>query len=338
MKIGVVTVYNSCNCGSFLQAYAMLKVLEDAGNDVVFLKRKTYRTNKFSSCLWLATKRLLKGRFKRAYLMMEEYFIYKKLAKIFSVTDDFDDCNLAVIGSDTIWNLKNFDFANNWKRYWGVGYDCKKITYGASIGETEPEVFYKRPEFKTAINDFAGVLVRDDVTYEMAKNLLDEEEKLKKVLDPTMLLPVERYDEISKKCKEKDFILIYAFEPIPQKQMEEIKAFAKENNKRIVTFGTDVPLDPIEMVTYYKQADYVITDTFHGNVFSILYNKKFISLDREKSKVTSLINEFGLSDRLVSLDGSLSNLFDKEIDYEKVNQILEEKREFSLKNLKSFTD
>ncbi len=333
MKISIVTVYDSYNCGSFLQAYAMYKTLQKKGNDVNFLRRESFKEISFSVRLTTALKRFLRGRFKRAKSLMEEYFIFKRMQKKLPQTDTVDGQDLVVYGSDTIWNMDDEHFREEWKRYWGMGVKAKKITYGASVGSSKEEVFYANPDFKKCINEFDAVLVRDNKTYKVAETLLDNGKKPEMVIDPTMLLEIGEYDDITGTCDEKDFILLYVFEELPQKQKESIAAFAKENNKKIISFGKDIPFVPEKMLAYYKAADYVITNTFHGNVFSILYNKKFVSFGKGKDKIVSLLDEFGLSDRLIDVNDSFLEVVDKDIDYVRVNKALEEKREGSLKKL-----
>ena len=92
------------------------------------------------------------------------------------------------------------------------------------------------------------------------------------------------------------------------------------------------------MIAYYKAADYVITNTFHGNVFSILFNKKFISYGKEQKKVVDLLKEFGLSHRLLNNEDSITEILSAEINYDKINATLAEKRQQSLNFLNRHAD
>ncbi len=336
MKIGIVTVYNSYNCGSYLQAYALKKTLEKMGHQVVFVKRDVYKTNKLPYRMMLSAKRMLRGNIKRAILILKEYFLFRKIQKTMQVIADIGELDLLVYGSDTIWNMEDGYFKENWKRYWGVGVEKKRITYAASVGSTAPEVFYENPVFKDSINKFSGVAVRDMHTYGIAKELLFDEEKLQLVIDPTMLLPVNEYDAVESVCKEKDFILMYYSGPMSEEMSNHIKAFAKAQGKKIIRFSQDIPFDPRRMIGYYKAADYVITNTFHGNVFSIVYNKRFISLGKEKKKVENVLKDFGLENRLIDMKDDPAKTLLEDIDYDKVNEILDKKRAESLAYLNKF--
>lgn len=339
MKIGIVTVYNSYNCGSFLQAYALFRFLQGKSRDVFFVKRNVYKSNKFRARAKLALKFLLKGNPKRARFILTEYRRFRQIQKTLPIVASANDVDLAVYGSDTIWNMEDPYFAENWPRYWGRGVSAKKITYAASVGSTPAEVFYANPEFKRLAGEFAGVAVRDEHTREIASALLDGSKEPKVVVDPTMLIPVEEFDAVAKPCDEKDFILLYYFGAMPQKLRDALSAFAKANGKKIVSFGTTIPFEPGLMLSYYKAADYVITNTFHGNIFSILYNKNFVSFGKEKSKVRLLLAEFGLADRLFDVaDDDWPSAFEKGVDFGNANRVLLEKRRESASYLESFLE
>ena len=338
MKIGIVTVYNSYNCGSFLQEYALRKTLEKEGHKAVFVKREVYKSNKFMSRAILAAKRVLKGDPKRAMFTLNEYFAFNRIQKIMPVTENIKDLDMVVYGSDTIWNMEDPYFVENWKRYWGVGVENKKITYAASVGTTDENVFYDDPVYEKYIKEFSAVAVRDEHTYKIAEKLLGGEKTPVLVTDPTMLVDVSEYEPVATPCNEKNFILMYYFGNMPKELEESIKAFAKEQGKKIIYFGRDIPFEPGKMISYYKAADYVITNTFHGNVFSILYNKKFVSYGKEKKKVEILLRDFGLSERLLDVSESPKEMLLQDIDYSKTNEILKEKRAESLEYLKTYTN
>ena len=121
MKIGIVTVYNSYNCGSFLQAYALYRTLLDEGNDVAFLHRKIYKTNKLYYRVFMAAKKAYRKNIKRAWFTVAEYFLFNKNQKCLPKIETLDGRDLVIYGSDTIWNMEEPYLKENWKRYWGVG-------------------------------------------------------------------------------------------------------------------------------------------------------------------------------------------------------------------------
>lgn len=335
MNIGIVTVYNSYNCGSYLQAYALYKTLSKQGNIVAFLKREPYRLGTLRYRICKAIKALLKGHPIKALFIIKEHFNFKKIQKKLPKISTLDGVDLVIYGSDTIWNLEAAYFKANIEKYWGIGVENKKITYAASVGSTKAENFYEDPVFKKSINDFCGVAVRDEHTYTIAKNLLEGREPTR-VIDPTMLLSTDDYSELIAKSSKEGFILVYYFGKMPKKQKVMLKKFAQSQNKKIITFGKSVPFFPEYMLAYYKAADYVITNTFHGNIFSIMFNKRFVSYGKEQKKVVGLLEEFGLSHRLLNDDDVIDQVLLSEINYDEVNAVLSKKREQSLEYLNQF--
>ena len=337
MKIGIVTVYNTYNCGSFLQAYALHRILKQKGHNVQFLKRKTRMKNRLLYIFpYTIYRSLLKGDNKTGKSLLNRYFTYQKHLKKFPTVKSASDLDAVVYGSDTIWNMEDAYFEREWKRYWGYGVKQKKVAYSVSVASTPEEKILNRQELKDCALEFSHIAARDDRTYDIVKKMLPEEAEIAKTVDPTMLLKPEDYKELETTCTEKDFILIYAFCDMKQEAMEEIRQFAKKIGKKIIAFGNEipadinVPFDPMKMLGYYRKADYIVTNTFHGNVFSILFNKQFISYGKNKKKVEHLLQEFGLQNRLVDEKQEISSLFETEIDYEEINKKLEEKRNASL--------
>ena len=342
MKIGIVTVYNTENCGSFLQAYALCRALEKQGHQVYFLKGLTSTENRYWYRLLQATKYVLKCDFLTARELTETYPVYHLLQKKFQITEELQDLDLIIYGSDTIWNIANGYFLKNWKHFFGHGVKTRKISYAASVGSTTLDAFVNVPEIKTCLSEFSGLGIRDIPTGEIVHAFLPEREDVVQVVDPTMLLACEDYEAISAECPERNFILVYYFGAMPEELTQKIRAFAKSQNKKIIAFGNrpwadiTLPFDPRLMMGYYKYADYVVTNTFHGNIFSILFGKQFVSFGKKKRKVEALLNEFNLSNRLAEKADEMEEIFMQEIDHDAVQQKIKTKREASYQYLEEF--
>ena len=340
MKIGIITVYNSYNCGSFLQAYALYRALKAKKHDVYFVKNDFLKnTDKLYFKLLQAIKYILKRDAKKAYFLVKAYFIYKKCRSMLPVTDKMADMDLILYGSDTIWNIADPYFDKEWKRYWGYGVKQKKASYAASVASTNENDIVNRQELGKSLLEFAGIAVRDEYTYSIIRKILPENVDIARTVDPTMLLNCEDYSDIEMTCDEENFILIYLFSDSDKEAIERISDFAKKENKRVIAFGDsfpadkNIPFDPAYMISYYKKADYIITNTFHGNIFSIIFNKQFVSYGANKKKVVALLDEFSLADRCISKADDISETIKKYIDYNKINELIRKKREDSIEYL-----
>ena len=128
--------------------------------------------------------------------------------------------------------------------------------------------------------------------------------------------------------------------------MEALDTFAKRENSKIVSLsesyvkGIDINAkkDPWSFLTYYKNADYVVTDTFHGSIFSVIYRKQFISIQRGKDKVSDLLERLQLSSRLVEDNEELSMALEAPIKWESSEHALKELREKSFRYLRDALD
>ena len=128
-----------------------------------------------------------------------------------------------------------------------------------------------------------------------------------------------------------DYIIVYSYPGriSDKKEIAAIQAFANQKGLRLLSIGHYFPWcddvvvpTPFEVLSWFRDAAYVVTDTFHGSVFSIKYNKKFCTIVREMNnqKLTYLLNQFGLENRIVSNLPDLENIIEPEIDYVPVNE------------------
>lgn len=330
MKIGIVTVYHSYNCGSFLQAYAMQQTLKEFGCCPQFLKNKRTRQSGLGYRLVQAVKYTCTGKPKRARHLLKVYQNFHRAQKRLSVVPSYKGIDIAVYGSDTIWNIDQKPFFKNWKRYYGADFEGRKISYAASVGSAEYADLMQHEDICRAVTSFDSIAVRDRATYSFVRGCCGQERQVDYVVDPTMLQPRQMYEGLSPEIGISGYILFYFFAAIPESIKRQVRDFANKTGRKIVAFGENcgwadvyISNDPFLMLSYYKNADYVVTDTFHGNVFSLIFNKQFVSLGKEKQKVFDLLERFSLTDRLVEKDDDIVALLDKKVNYEEVNKALD---------------
>ena len=189
---------------------------------------------------------------------------------------------------------------------------------------------------------FDAVSVREASGVTLCKQYLDIDAV--HLLDPTMLLSADDYRDVVKKseikCREKGGVLVYVLDMTAEKQ-NFIEEFCKQKELQAFYVGKEVDcvLPSIESwLDGFDAADYVITDSFHGSVFSIIFNKPFISIGnkaRGLSRFNSLLSIFNLEDRLVDLDESVEMPSMPDTDWSKVNAIMKEWQEKSINFLKT---
>lgn len=345
MKICIVTVYNSENCGSFWQAYALADTLEQLGHKVCFLYRGLNDTSQsLKEALRVCLVKCLKFDFFAAKSVWKKRRAYKtSVLKAFNVikreSPDFKGIDLFVIGSDTVWNFASPYFKSHKDIYTGSSFGAEKcITYAASAANTPYEAF-DNDEIRTPINNLKAISVRDEETYNIVKKLTNREAKI--VCDPTMLTERTLFDQNAKELNEDNYILLYHFATIGEKVKNEILELKKKHNLKVISFGEHrswcdktICYNPYDFISYFKNASFVVTDTFHGTIFSILYEKNFAEYGNRKKKIANLLESLQLTAAVIENNESMAEIFKNGLDYTYANEKIKSLRAESLQYLK----
>lgn len=345
MHLCIVTVYNTENCGSFLQAYALFKVLENMGHKVSFLYRdRAHTTHSFYAHVKEFIVKCLKLDAKSACYVWKRYMNYRYAQQCFTEIKQgeevFSTIDCIILGSDTIWNFHSPYFNRNKDIYTGgrfIGKRC--IAYAASAADTPIEFFEQDKEIKDNIKKLDAISVRDTDTWKMVKTLTAREVPI--VCDPTILIEREIFDGLAPEIPDKNYIILYHFDKVSDKKKENILKLKREKNCQLISFGEyrswcdkNVAYDPYFFISYIMNADFVLTDTFHGTVFSILYERDFAEYGGKKKKIADLINFAGLKKTLAYEDTSLMQIFKEGLDYSKTRYRIAELRNRSMQFLK----
>lgn len=346
MKICIVTVYNSLNYGSYLQAFALNQVLNEFGGEVSFLDTKA--RNPGIQTLSLTTRKIISFKFSYAYFQTVKYASFKKAIKRFAICSNSEtslkEQDVFVFGSDEIWNISRKEF-RDYPIFLGVGLpNSYLVSYAVSINTTKLEQIKGNKFFINALERFSKLSVRDSYTLDTLKVVTTK--NIKHVLDPTFLLSKDVYKELEEECFEKNYILVYSYgNNLNHKKINKIKLFAESKKMRLISVGfylewcdQSVPASPFLFLSYIKNASFIITDTFHGTVFSIIYNKAFVSYGGCNRKISEILNQFGLGDRNVEDDTVLESVLETTINYKKVNNLIESYKDDSFEYISSFTE
>lgn len=359
MRIAILTLPLHTNYGGILQAYALQTILERMGHEVCVIERRPRPTR---LPLWKMPysygKRIIKNLTGHPYPVFYEQkkdreapvvaqntnkFINKYIKR--RVVNEFsdihkEDFNSIVVGSDQIWRPKYFPKIEtaylNFTKDWNI----KRIAYAASFGTDEWEYSPKQTQnCRHLITKFEAVSVREKSGIDLCHKYLDV--NAKQVLDPTLLLKTEDYISLFKSIgvpKSPGNLLGYILDNTPEK-VSFIDHIAKL--KGLIPFRVDskvenkiAPLNeriqpPLEnWLRGFYDAEFVITDSFHACVFSILFHKLFFVIgnkERGMSRFQSLLSMFGLEDRLVDIHSPIN--LNSNIDWNDVDNVLNKKRE-----------
>ncbi len=336
MDIIIFTLTGANNIGAFLQAFSLAEVLKAEGHNPAFAKFSAPASNGAAVKLEKILKYACHGKMKLLLYKIRSNKKYDEARKTLNFKD-FDEtvcCDAAVIGSDEVWNVSSDSFIHQ-PQYFGERLKADRIiSYAPSAGNT---TVVQMQESGIDFQRFTNLSVRDETTYNLVCCLDDRKPEI--VLDPTFL--IDTYDPFLPKVVDNTgYILVYSYgENI---DIKSVKEFSEKVNLPLYSVGTynswchkNIIVSPFEFLSYLKEAKYVITSTFHGTALSIKFNKQFVVYPGTSEKILSLLNEFYLNERNAAKSNDLQITFSKEINYETVNEILEEKRRKSLSFLLS---
>lgn len=352
-KIGILTHYDVNNQGAQLQMYATAAFLKDNNYDSIILTyKKNYDFNvinekrnqiSIKSIPYILKEFLFKKGLCLTLFNTKKYLANKKFRENNFNFDNYatSDCSAIIIGSDECLSLES---GANMMMY---GHSCctdKIIYYAPSFGQTSIEEMMEYNCYnliKSGIGNIKFLSARDDNTQTIMKQL-SVDNNVVKVCDPVLL-----YDFSNIKSKvnlpKKKYMLIYGYDKnfMDKAEIEQIKNFAKEHNLKTVSAGTyhkwcdyNYNCDCLQWIEYFRNAEFVLTDTFHGSITSIINNKKVAIKIRKQlnnNKLSDLINTFGLQKANIEeiTKDNLNKVFENNIDYELFNNVLIEKRKES---------
>lgn len=360
MKIGILTYHRAYNYGAFLQAFALKSFLEKEGHEVSFVDywpldhENLYR-------LWDETSGL-KSFFRNLVLAWKRNARYKRFRKIqlkylginrkplYRSALELNDLNYDVIiyGSDQIWWKSRIGKTSFDPVYWGqcISGHLKKVSYAASMGIinlTDADL----SQIRNYLTAFSAISVRETRLMDTLQPLTDK--AIKTVLDPTLLMPSSFWESVcnSKLPVNGKYILFY-------KMMNDDKAedFARElgrlHNLPVVRIIGDITsyktdrintiTDPFLFLTLIKNAEYVVSTSFHGVAMSIQFHKDFYAMGMRNNsdRVSSLLTKIGLEQRMTdSLQDCTSQPIDYSMVHSKLSELQMESSEFLISSIRS---
>lgn len=379
-KIGIITIHNSPNYGASLQAYALWKYIDQQDGclaEIIDLYRPYQKeyipskkyipyTKKEEPRGLIPALKKLKHRVKRFLFPPKVSLVWNEQAKTkfeafnsgirmsraYKSVDDLyanpPHYDLYVTGSDQVWNpLQPYCLEPYFLTFAPEG--AKKISYAASFGLSQIEDKYV-VDFKHWLSAYQAIGIREKTGQQLLSNQLSLTSTV--VSDPTFLLSQEEWMKEAVAPNEEGYILLFPLS-YDQDLYDYAERLRKESGKKLVVFsmyGKPSPNyqlvndgGPREWIGYIAKVDLVITDSFHGTVFSILTGaKNFVSYiaptNNRGSRIVDLLDGVQLSSHLMNgkLDLSYEEIRSMPIDHEKVQGLVDKQRKNSRDFLSPF--
>lgn len=353
MKAGIITHYAVHNHGASLQLNALVKVLKrDFNVDAQALRFETnydFADNSVRNKHRISIKSI--GYFlnyirKRGLKLFLFNIRKSRLFRRFNQREnliglhckDCENLDAVIIGSDEVFSL----FAGPTPEFFGYNLPSKKVfSYAGCFGPTTIDDVRKvhcEDFVRNGLNSMAGLSMRDQNSIAVAKEFTGRDAEL--VVDPVILYGYKKELEALTSPGLSKYLLVYAYESRlnDPKEYQAILDYAHKKGWMVVCPGffhkwadKNINTDPVELLRYFKYAECVVTDTFHGAVMSIITGRNLAVKIRDNgNKLMNLLNEYGLGERVISNEWNIESVFANPQDNIFVASEVERRRKISM--------
>lgn len=348
MRIGILTFSRTHNFGAILQCFALQNVLESLGHNVCVVDYKQpYIEATNRPFLWsVFVQKILRPRLLLRYLrsvkgrLQSEKRFDEFKSKFLNCTAAcsekslYKDVDGYIVGSDQVWSKKctlTFDPV-----FWGMFKRLPSVKLFSYAISSDKETIEKVPKNLTENikSEFCNLSFREISIANLIKKVSGKDVSVN--IDPTLLLEQGTWNEIvDSKWSSCNYVLVYEARKLDGHEntlLDYANRIAKEFNSAVINLTYDY--SPIDFVSLFKYARYVITSSFHGTVFSLIFNKPMSAIclnDGHDARYVELLNKLGAENALCSIDSDFNK---SDIEYDLVNEKLRDLRMESLLYLK----
>ena len=356
-KVAVITFHRAHNFGSVLQTYALKECVKNIEGEVEYQiidlftekQEQLYAVFKRNNCIKNIAKniftipysRALKQKHDKFNAFIDENFNltsrYKNHEELFNNPPEAD---YYISGSDQIWNVRAMDFSPSY--YLDFVKQGKRISYSASFGPLNIDWNqYNKKQVINCLKKYECISVREKGSAENVRNLIGQEADIH--VDPTLLLKKEQWRKIQSNSNYNSgkYILLYCLEP-SKKQLEIADAISDKlglpivvlryNNKNdmINHYVKKYDSGPEDFLAYVDHAELVLSSSFHGTVFSMIYHKPFYVFDgMSDNRISTMLTKMEMEERSLNGLEDIGRVNLLPPDYEKIEVVLEHERKRS---------
>lgn len=353
--VGILSMQRVINYGSYLQAIGLKTTIESLGHQVKFVDIEPgekidfgYKVDKVGYQNLTGMKRLLAVTDRYILKRLTGKLYRKKLTQLFNhmhntqlqlptETNYAVKCDTLVVGSDEVFNcVMDSPWGLSMPLFGDYKHADRIISYAACCGFTERRMLPDNIALRisNSLKNMHSISVRDKNTFSFVESLVPDK-KIYELLDPVL---ISDFTEIEKSCpQKKKYLLVYAYtNRINLKhEIDSIRKFAKQKGLKTLSIGGyqcwcdyNLIVEPLQVFDIFRQAEYVVTDTFHGSLIAAKMNCRFATIVRSSNnhKVEDLLDRLSLKDRIIDSMDKLPIVLDRKIDYGKTNNIISQER------------
>mgnify|MGYP000964514923 CR=1 FL=1 len=354
MKVRIVTWLGTGNFGTSLQSYALHKKLQEMGYSVSILHYFTPDDFTFRGRIY---KWLMLGRTLLSQMLKGEYFSkkQKKIRKfnkqnychqIIKTNGQYkcllQETQIFITGSDQVWNGSLVGYDDSYFLHF-VKDGNKKGSYAASFGFLKFEEELK-PKYRELLQNYKYYNIRETSGVDILKDLFDVDANV--TVDPTLLVDKDSWSKVANNAGiSEPYILVYQISP-SGKLIEVVKQLKKQTNLKVVAvpfimgyyfdYTPKPTVGPSEWVGLFQNASYVVTDSFHGTTFSMIFNRNvWCCIPENESRINSFLSMVGIPERLLYPRTAIPENLTEIIPFGQINIKLGEIREQGLAALRT---
>lgn len=338
-KVNLITIHWGCSYGGTMQTFATINLLKQLGHDVTLINlvhpKHNLSKNRPSGVSWV---------FIEIWFALFRFCHFGNMTKkMYELKMEYiPQCDYSIVGSDQVWN-EDITKPINIPYFLSFAGESKKLSFSSSFGKYKWENDKETTDLvQSYLSLFNAISVREESGVKICKDIFGLEAI--QVLDPTLVY--DNYDTLL--CKVKRKAILYPFLLINSEEACKIC--------KIVSDETGLPIyraskiryalscGPLSWLRRIKSSEFIITDSFHGLAFSILFHKRFLVVCANEKKFTrlqSLLSLFGLDDRYIRSAEDLRcrlDIIKENIDYEAVDKVLIKERRKSIDFLRKNID
>ncbi len=348
MKIATLTYQRHDNYGAMLQCYALQKKIEETGVEaevIDYICEVSGNPYGLTALKAKGIKRYITGIIGAITRLprIKSFEKFRKLIKMSKTVTKNDISQLGacydgyIVGSDNVWNSDITGLDENYFLSF-VADNRKKTSFAASFGNSKIKDEH-RTRYKKLLSDFTILTSREETGANLIRDLTGKEAEA--VCDPSLLLTLEEWDALAIDTPEKEPYLL-AYQMVPSRTFVNfVKKVAKKKSLKVIYIPfpysfieckIKLRIGPLEWLGLFKKAEYVITDSFHGCVFSVIFKKQFVvRISQLGERIENLLETLTLKNRIVTNPDEV--FIQENIDYSKIEPFLELYRERSEKKL-----